>query len=186
MAGYADVMKGIVNEANESVLDVVCGAYMCKVNLKDKVDEPAIITVEGMKYGTKRLLGKSVKCVTYDIAVYSCDEERARQGEKSWICIGAVPSAFGLLENELALIKTKQDASNMVTMALAAGFESAVGMVIKSMDKMSDADEQKFRDDVVTREELMEKMFGICDDDDDYEDDEDDEDDYDDRLSMRN
>ena len=183
MAGYADVMKGIVNEANESVLDVVCGAYMCKVDLKDKVDEPAVITVEGMKYGTKRLLGKDVKCVTYDIAVYSCDEERARQGEKSWICIGAVPSAFGLLENELELIKTKQDASNMVTMALAAGFESAVGMVIKSMDIMSDADEKKFRGDIVTYEELMEDALDdIADevyerygeDDDEYEE----EDDY--------
>ncbi len=180
MAGYADVMKKIVNEANEDVLDVVCGAYMCKVDLKDKKDEPAVITVEGMKYGTKRLLGKDVKCVTYDISVYSCDEERARQGKKSWVCIGAVPSAFGLLENELELIKTKQDAMNMVKMALAAGFESAVGMVIKSMDIMSDADEQKFRDDIVSREELMEEMFGVCDDDDedddDYEDDE--EDDY--------
>lgn len=193
MAGYADVMKGIVNEANENVLDVVCGAYMCKVDLKDKVDEPAVITVDGMKYGTKRLLGKNVKCVTYDIAVYSCDEERARQGKKSWICIGAVPSAFGLLENELALIKTKDDAKNMVTMALAAGFDSAVGMVIKSMDIMSDADEKKFRDDIVTREEIMEDALDDItdevyerygeDDDDDYEDD---EDDYDDRLTMRN
>ena len=183
MASYADVMKGIVNEANENVLDVVCGAYMCIVDLKDKKDEPAVITVEGMKYGTKRLLGKDVKCVTYDIAVYSCDEERARQGEKSWVCIGAVPSAFGLLENELELIKTKQDAMNMVKMALAAGFESAVGMTIKSMDIMSDADEQKFRDDIVTHNELIEEALnGIADevyerygeDDDDYEE----EDDY--------
>lgn len=173
MAGYADVMKGIVNEANESILDVVCGAYMCKVDLKDKVDEPAVITVGGMKYETKRLLGKDIKCVTYDIAVYSCDEERARQGKKSWICIGAVPSAFGLLENELELIKTKDDAKDMVKMALAAGFESAVGMAIKSMDIMSDADEQRFRNDIVSREELMEDMFGVCDDDDDYDDDED-------------
>lgn len=175
MASYADVMKRVVNEANEDVLDVVCGAYMCTVDIKDKIDEPAIITVDGMKYGTKRLLGKDVKCVTYDIAVYSCDEERARQGEKSWICIGAVPSAFGLLENELELIKTKQDAMNMVKMALAAGFESAVGMTIKSMDIMSDADEQKFRDDIVTQEEIMREIFeGICDDedeDDEYEED---------------
>lgn len=177
MASYADVMKRVVNDANEDVLDVVCGAYMCAVDIKDKVDEPAVITVDGMKYGTKRLLGKDVKCVTYDIAVYSCDEERARQGEKSWICIGAVPSAFGLLENELELIKTKQDAMNMVKMALAAGFESAVKMTIKSMDLMSDADEQKFRDDIVTHEELMEEIFeGIYDDDEDDEYEE--EDDY--------
>lgn len=177
MAGYADVMNGIVNEATEDVLDVVCGAYMCNVDIKDKVDEPAVITVEGMKYGTKRLLGKDVKVVTYDIAVYSCDEERARQGKKSWICIGAVPSAFGLLETEINSIKNERDANNMVTMALAAGFESAVGMVIKSMDKMSGADEQRFREDIVTREELMEEMFnGICDDDDE----EYDEDEYDD------
>lgn len=180
MAGYADVMKGIVNEATEDVLDVVCGAYMCSVDLKDKVDEPAVITVEGMKYGTKRLLGKEIKVVTYDVAVYSCDEERARQGKKSWICIGAVPSAFGLLETEIDSIKTERDANNMVTTALAAGFESSVGMVIKSMDKMSKADEQRFKEDIVTREELMEEMFnGICDDDDDdgEEYDEDDDDD---------
>ena len=176
MAGYADVMNGIVNEATEGVLDVVCGAYMCKVDIKDKIDEPAVITVDGMKYGTKRLLGKDVKVVTYDIAVYSCDEERARQRKKSWIYIGAVPSAFGLLETEINSIKTERDANNMVTMALAAGFESAVGMVIKSMDKMPEADEQRFREDIVTREELMEEMFnGICDDDEEY-----DEDEYDD------
>ena len=166
MAGYADVMKRIVNEANEDVLDTVCGAYMCNVDIGEKKNEPAVITVDGMKYGTKRLLGKDVKCVTYDIAVYSCDEERARQGEKSWICIGAVPSAFGLLENELDLIRTKQDAMNMVRMALAAGFESAVKMVINKMDIMSEEDEQRFRDDIVTREEL----FGeFCDADEDDE-----------------
>ena len=171
MAGYADVMNGIVNEATEDVLDVVCGSYMCKVDIKDKIDEPAVITVDGMKYGTKRLLGKEIKCVTYDIAVYSCDEERARQGKKSWICIGAVPSAFGLLETEIDSIKTERDANNMVTMALAAGFESSVGMVIKSMDKMSEDDEQRFKEDIVTREELMEEMFNeFCDDRDEYND----------------
>lgn len=168
MAGYADVMKSIVNDANEDVLDTVCGAYICSVDISEKTNEPAVITVDGMKYGTKRLLGNDVKCVTYDIAVYSCDEERARQGEKSWICIGAVPAAFGLLENELELIKTRQDAMNMVRTALAAGFESAVNMVINTMDIMSEADEQRFRADIITREELMDEFFG-CDDEDDIE-----------------
>lgn len=169
MARYADVMKRIVNEANEDVLDVVCGAYMCTVDIGEKKNEPAVITVDGMKYGTKKLLGKDVKCVTYDIAVYSCDEERARQGKKSWICIGAVPSAFGLLENELELIKTKDDAKNMVKMALAAGFESAVKMVINKMDIMSEEDEQKFRDDIVTREELLEEFCDADEDDEGWE-----------------
>jgi hypothetical protein len=172
MAGYADVMKKIVNEANEDVLDVVCGAYMCTVDYKDKVNEPAVIVADDLKYQTKELLGKRTKNATYNLTLYSCDEERARQGKKSWIAVGT--GVVGLLEYELAAIKTKQDAMDMIKMAIAAGFDYMHGLVIKSMDIMSDADEQKFRDDIVTREELMEEMFGVCDDDDD-DDDEDDE-----------
>ena len=174
MAGYADVMNGIVNDAREDVLESICGAYMCNVDIGEKKDEPAVITVEGMQYGTKKLLGKNVQCVTYDVAVYSCDEERARQGKKSWICIGAVPSAFGLLENEISSIRNEADAMKMVTTSLAAGFESAVKMIIQSMDKMSEKDEQRFRADIVSREELMEEMFGDIarwDDDEDEGDD---------------
>lgn len=172
------MMNGIVNEATDGVLDVVCGAYMCAVDIRDKTNEPAVITVENKKYGIKRLLGKDVKLVTYDIAVYSCDEERARQGKKSWICIGKVPSAFGLLENEINSIRTKDDAIRMVTTALAAGFESAVSMVINSMDKMSVKDEQRFRDDIATNDELMEEMMreyeeNYGDDDEDEDEDED-------------
>jgi len=180
MAGYADVMRGIVNEATEDVLDVVCGAYMCNVDVGNKVDEPAIITIENKKYGSKRLLGKDVKVVTYDIAVYSCNEERARQGKKSWLCVNKVPSALGLLENEIDSIKTEEDAKTKVSTMLAAGFESAVGMVIKSMDKMSDADEQRFKEDIVTNDELMEEMFGDMTKWDDDEDEDEGEDEYDD------
>lgn len=172
MAGYADVMKKIVNEANEDVLDVVCGAYMCTVDYMDKVNEPAVIVADDLKYQTKKLLGKETKCATYNLTLYSCDEERARQGKKSWIAVGA--GVVGLMEYELAAIKTKQNAMDMIKMSIAAGFDSMHGLVIKSMDIMSDADEQRFKDDIVSREELMEEMFGVCDDEDDEYDEEDD------------